>query len=35
MAKAFVKMLALGCFFEATLYGEKLPLVERVEVQPS
>ena len=34
MAKALLKMLALGWFSGATLCGEKLPLVEGVEVQP-
>ena len=34
MAKTFFNTLALGFFFGSTLYGEKLPLVEGVEVQP-
>ena len=34
IAKALLKMLALGFFSGATLCGEKLPLVEGVEVQP-
>ncbi len=34
MARRFVKILTFGLFSGAMLYGEKLPVVEGVEVQP-